>query len=166
VTTQTALWKTGSVASFTDAGLGSGGINGLINGNAYQVSGIITPGVSDMFMDLSFSFGNVTTGAGSPSLNWFLMPQNQDGTTYGDGLTWSNTTTNLGLALQPPTEYGQGLSPNSYLPSKAYAPILGTVREIRTPPLTPFIIVLLNLLGNPFGTGTVLKYKLYNWSLQ
>ncbi len=61
-------------------------INSLAAGSV-AVSSVIIDNTSNLFTDgwISASLGSVATGTGSPSLDFYLLPLNQDGTTYGDG---------------------------------------------------------------------------------
>ena len=60
-------------------------VNSIITGNAILSSTQIDNSVAlDQFCDFSFSLGSITP-TGAPFIGVYLMPLNQEGTTYGDG---------------------------------------------------------------------------------
>lgn len=79
-------------------------VNSLASGNAVMSSvQIDNSGNLDMFMDVSFSLGSVTS-AGTPYLGLYWYPLNQDGSTYGDSRFASSTT------AFPPQNYYVGFA--------------------------------------------------------
>lgn len=74
-------------------------LNSLVAGKTVRSSVDIVNGTNlDMFMDVDFLLGSVTT-TGSPYLGLYLLPLLSDGTTYGDG-AWAAAATGI-----PPQQY-------------------------------------------------------------
>ena len=82
-----AIWNSplGTAPSAWAAAFGTE-INSLAAGSV-AVSSIIIDNTVNLFTDawISVSLGSVATGTGTPNLAFYLLPLNQDGTTYGDG---------------------------------------------------------------------------------
>src|SRR5665213_445106 len=105
----TEKWIAGSGVGLTWTTLFGTEINSLASGNSILSSVVVANGSTtlDMFMDVSFSLGSVTT-TGTPFLGLYLYPLNQDASSYGDGRFGST-------AADPP--------PGNYLLGQAGLPV-------------------------------------------
>lgn len=101
----------------------------------------------DLFCDISFTLASDTFAVLTPRLEFFLLPLNKDGTTYGDG-----TSSNFNYLV---AECG--------IPQATVAPV-GTYCGIIIPPGT-FKFAMVNRLGRNFITGgssNSVQYRTYN----
>src|ERR1700728_358406 len=104
----TEKWVAGSGVGFTWTALFGTEINSLPSADAVLSSIAVSNGTPlDMFMDVSFALGSVTT-VGVPVLGLYLYPLNQDASTYGDSRFGS-------AAVGPP--------PGNYLLGQAGLPV-------------------------------------------
>lgn len=154
----TEKWVAGSGQGLTwSSALNSTEVNSLANGNAVlTATQIDNSSALDMFMDVSFSLGSVTT-VGVPILGLYLYPLNEDGTTYGDSRF--GTT-----AAGPP--------PGNYLIGQAGLPVgtqalTGIFRNLVQGPLVippaKFKLVLQNSAGVALAaSGNTIAYRTYN----
>ena len=119
-------------------------INSLAAGSV-AVSSVILSNTTNLYTDawISLALGAVATGAGSPNLAFYLLPLNQDGTTYGDG-TVSGT-------VAPGSGY--------YIGSIAWAPSLASAVQtgqmkvgIELPP-NNFKLAVVNNIGNALAAS-------------
>lgn len=118
-------------------------INSLAAGSV-AVSSVIIDNTTNLFTDawISVALGAVATGAGAPNLAFFLMPLNQDGTTYGSGIA-SGT-------LAPPDQYGGSIN---WPASQASAALTGQVKlGIELPP-NKFKLAVVNNIGNALAAS-------------
>jgi hypothetical protein len=81
----------GGIASWTAVSFGASAFNSLASGSSVISSAPIANGTNlDPFADISFSMAVGGTTVTGSNLSLFLLPLNQDGTTYGDGRTASS----------------------------------------------------------------------------
>lgn len=148
----TEKWVAGATAGWASA-FGTE-INSITNGNSVLSSVSITNGTGlDMFADFSVTAGGTITTA-APNFLWLgLMPLNQDGTVYGDGV---NTTT--AAAYVPPATYWVG---NIMVRAAASTIVQGTISRIILPPGT-FSFVAYSQLGATAHATMTCKYRTYN----
>lgn len=138
--------------TWTDVGV-STTLNSLADGNAIICSSEIdNSSALDLFMDLSCSLGSITPGAGAPFVGIFMMPTNQDGTTWGDGRFAS------AAAGPPPSSYLIGAFPG--VPSTAGI-VTGIIQKIELPPAKFKLVAYNKMLVALASSGNVLKYRTY-----
>lgn len=129
-------------------------INSLASANyTPSTSTVIANGTAlDFYADLSFSLTVTTGSTGSPYLDFYLMPLNGDGTTYG-----SNTAKG---ATIPPLTYriGTVILPNSLTAAVATGQLRGIVL-----PAGNFKFGVANQTGNALAaTAGTIWYRTYN----
>jgi hypothetical protein len=150
------LWIAGAGVGLTWTSCFGTEINSLASGSVAVSSVVIANGTAlDQTADVSFSITGTTPSSGSPYIALYLMPLNQDGTTYGDGTT-------TGTAL-PGSNY---LVANVFLPlSLTSAALLGSVTGIVIPPGS-FKFAVADQTGNSFAaSGNAIKYRTYDTNL-
>jgi len=132
-------------------------VNSVVNGNAIiAASANDNSSNLDMFADLSVSLGSITPGAGAPYIGFYLMPLNQDGTSYGDGRFGSSA------AGPPASNYWIGNIP--CIASTAGV-VTGMIRGIILPPGS-FKFCLYNVSGVTLASGSnTIKWRTYNRSV-
>jgi hypothetical protein len=109
-----------------------------------------------MFADFSCSVASVIVPAGIPFIGVYLIPLNQDGTSYGDGIP--GTT---GAANTPASSYFIGNIP---APVGTQA-VTGMLQRIIIPPGT-FKFAIYNGLGVAFtSSSNTFAYRTYNRSV-
>jgi hypothetical protein len=85
----------GAVANYTSCGFTAADFNSLANASVAVMpttANIDNTTNLDDYIDVSFSFANgATTTVATSFFALFLLPLNQDGTTYGDGATTGST---------------------------------------------------------------------------
>lgn len=151
----TQTWKAGTLQGLTWGTAGfSTEVNSVINGNAVLAANQIDNSTAlDQFFDLSVSLGSITPGAGAPYIGFYLVPLNQDGTTYGDGRFASSA------AGPPASQYYVGSVP--CVPSTAGV-ITGMVRSILLPP-GKFKLILYNQAGATLASSAnTIQMRSYN----
>jgi hypothetical protein len=136
----------------------SGDLNSLASGGGAVSSHILNGSSLDQLMDVSFvvTVGGTTTTASYFTL--YLLPLNQDGSTYGDGYASSTTT-------QPAAQYAVGSI--NVLPSVTSGnTVTGTISFINIPPGN-FKLALGNNLGVALNStaALTLSYRTYNTNL-
>jgi hypothetical protein len=110
----------------------------------------------DLYMDLSISLGSVTSGAGAPTIGFYMYPLNQDGTSYGDGAFGTSA------AGPPPGAYLVGNIP--VIPSVTGV-ITGMLRRIELPP-GKFKLVIQNNAGVALASSAnTIQGRSYNLSV-
>lgn len=123
------------------------------------LSSAITLTNQDQYMDVSFvvTVGGTTIPGGFMSI--FVLPLNQDGTTWGDGYASSTTT-------QPAGQYGQG-SVQPKIGVTSGNTIVGQFQFIPVPSDGAFKLALGDNLSIALGTTAALtcKYRTYNVNL-
>lgn len=151
----TEKWSAGAVASYA-AAFGTE-LNSLASGSSVLSGTALTNAANlDVFCDLSISLGSVTPGGGAPYLGFYLLPLNEDGTTYGDGSVGASA------AIIPPNPYWVG---NILCRPSTTGVITGTVRGIILPP-SAFKFALYNLSGTTLpASGNAVLFKTYNRSI-
>lgn len=136
-------------------------LNTMPNGSsAASSTGAINNATAlDLFADISVSLGSVTAAAPG-ILSIFLMPLNQDGTTYGDGQFNSSGAQTTKV---PQATYWVG---NIAFPVTGSGAVqVGTLSGIRLPPGS-FQIVIQNNVGVTLASSSnVVKYWTYNLSV-
>jgi hypothetical protein len=149
-----AKWAAGGGVGLTwTTAFGASDFNSLANGSvAVSTSAVIANGTAlDIYADISYSL-TTQSGTGTPLVAFYMLPLNQDGTTYGDG-TVSGTTAPVGT-------YSIG----SVLlqPSKTAGTVhTGTLRMVVLPPGS-FKLAMQNAAGFAFGaSGHSVKYRTY-----
>jgi hypothetical protein len=81
----------GAISSWSTISFASGAFNSLAAGSSVISSAAIANGTNlDPFADISFALTLGGTTVVGSTLSLFLLPLNQDGTTYGDGRTASS----------------------------------------------------------------------------
>ncbi len=111
----------------------------------------------DMFMDVSFSLGSVTS-AGTPYIGLYWYPLNEDGSTYGDGRFGSSTS------AFPPQNYYVGFAglPVGTQALTGMFALPGGRSPILLPPGAGKL-VLYNGAGIALASsGNTIKYRTYN----
>jgi hypothetical protein len=133
---------------------------GMVSNASHQCSVVVTNGTAlDLFADFSANLASVAAGAGSPSVGLTIYPLNADGTTYGDGLYGTSTTTNSPPSVQTCTIPA--------VPSTTGTVVgTGSCRGVVLPPGS-FIVVVWNNLGVGIANspGTI-QYRTYNYQSQ
>src|SRR5216684_4511284 len=118
-------WVAGAGQGLTWGAVAGGTpLTSLANGSFGLFSTAITNGTAlDLYADFSVSLGSITSGAGTPYVAIYLMPLNQDGTTYADG-------TGTGSVVPGSTYFVGAIS----VVASATAVITGTLRGVVLPP--------------------------------
>ena len=145
-----ARWGLGTLAPNWTAAFGSE-INSL-GVSAFALSSIVINNSTDLdlYADISFSVTGTTTTGTWPSLAFYLMPLNEDGTSYGD-------STPTGSAL--PVQYAECAVPLQVGVSGGV--MTGMARGIVLPP-GAFCFGVGNLSGNALAsTGNTISYRTY-----
>lgn len=153
----TEKWISGSGVGLTwTAAITASTLNAIANGNAILSDTAIVNGTPlDIFMDISFIGGSITTAAPN-YLGIYLYPLLNDGTTYGDGRFSASA------AGPPPSTYFVGAIG---FPIGTQAPV-GALTGLILPPGT-FKLVVYNQAGATLaGSGAnSLLYRTYNRSV-
>ncbi len=139
----TALAKWAAALSYA-AAFGTE-INSLAAGDT-AIGSVIIDNTTTLATDGYISFSlSATTTAGSSYLTFYLLPLNEDGTTYGD-----NTAT--GTAT-PDAQYFCG---QAFVQPPSSGNVVGSV-YIGSIPATKFVLAVYNGTGNAFGAtaGTI-----------
>jgi hypothetical protein len=145
--------------AYTAATFTAGDLNSLANaGGALSTTAIVNTSNLDQFCDVSFvvTVGGTTTA--NSYLTVYLLPLNQDGSTYGDGYASSTTT-------QPAAGYAAG-SIGTKIGVTSGGTVTGTVQFVNLPPGN-FKFAFGNNLGVALaGTAALtLEYRTYNLAL-
>jgi hypothetical protein len=150
----TEKWIAGSGQGLTWGAAFGSEVNSVVNGNAVISSVQVDNSTAlDVFADVSISLGSVTTGAGAPYIGIYLVPLNQDATSYGDGRFGSSA------AGPPPPAYWVGSIPCQV---STAAVITGEVRGIVIPP-GKFKFLLYNQAGVTLAASSnTVAYRTYN----
>ena len=119
-------------------------INSLAAGSV-AVSSVILSNTTNLLTDawISLALGSVATGTGTPNLAFYLLPLNQDGTTYGDG-TVSGT-------VLPGAQYYIGSV--DWAASLAAAVQTGSFKVSMEMPPTNFKLAVVNNIGNALAAS-------------
>lgn len=148
----------GNGVGLTWTALTGGNANSMIAADSVIVSSQIDNSSNlDQYADVSVSLGSVTPAAGSPFIGIGLLPLNEDGTTYANGLITTSPSAN-------------GIPGENIVGSISAAPstagvITGTAREIKLPP-GKFVFVLYNGVGVTLASSAnVVSYRTYNKQL-
>ena len=147
----TEKWVAGATAGWATAGF-STEVNSVVTGNAIRAaSAVDNSSALDMFDDLSISLGSITP-TGIPYIGVYMMPLNQDGTTYGDGKF------NASAAGPPVSQYFVGA-----IPLVVAAQVqTGILRGIILPP-GQWKYVLHNVSGITLaGSANTIQRRSYN----
>lgn len=147
-------WVAGAGVGATWTAAFSTELNSVVNGNAILSSiEINNSAFLDIFMDVSVSLGSITPGAGAPTIGIYLVPLNQDGTSYGDGRFGSSA------AGPPPSAYFIGNIP--CIASTAGV-VTGIIRGIVIP-FGRFKLVLHNNSGVTLASSAnTVSYRTYD----
>ena len=140
--TATVIWNAAlSYAAQFNAGAD---LNSLAAGSC-AVSSTVYDNTTNLYTDawVSCSLPTLATGTGAPSLAVYLLPLNQDGTTYGDG-TASGTTA-------PSAAYYVGSI--TWEPSLASATQVGSIQISTGIPPTKFKLAVVNNIGNALAAS-------------
>ena len=132
-------------------------INSLAAGST-AVSSVVIDNTTNLFTDgwVSCSLGTLATGTGAPSLDFYLLPLNQDGTTYGDG-TVSGTTVPSGAYYVGSITWNASLASGTRVGAIKLSPII---------PPTKFVLAVVNNAGNALAaSGNVIDYALDKFNL-
>ena len=145
-----AIWSQalGTAPSAWAAAFGTE-INSLAAGS-FALSSVILDNTTNLFTDgwLSAALGAVATGTGAPSLDFYLLPLNQDGTTYGDG-TVSGT-------VLPAAGYYIGSM--TWAPSLASAAQTGQFKIASILPPNKFKLGVVNNIGNALAASNTISF--------
>lgn len=146
-------------ANWTAVTFTAGDLNSLASGGGALSTAAITNGTSlDQLMDVSFvvTVGGTTTAASYITV--YLLPLNQDGTTYGDGYASSTSS-------QPAPYQGIG-SPGVKVGVTSGNTVTGTITFANLPP-GDFKLAFGNNLGVTLGStaALTLKTRIYNTNL-
>jgi len=119
-------------------------VNSLAAGS-FALSSVIIDNTTNLFTDgwISLALGAVATGAGAPSLDFYLLPLNQDGTTYGDG-------TASGTVLPGPAYY---IGSVTWAASLASAAQTGQMNIPSGIPPNKFKLGVVNNIGNALAAS-------------
>lgn len=136
----TAIWN--SVLSWASA-FGSE-INSLASGSC-AVSSTVLDNTTSLYTDgwVSVSLGSLATGTGAPSLDFYMLPLNQDGTTYGDG-------TASGSTAPAPAYYVGSITWNASLASGTQ---VGQLKLVGIIPPAKFKLAAVNNTGNALAAS-------------
>jgi hypothetical protein len=145
--------------AFTTVTFTAGDLNSLASGGAAVATSVITNGTAlDLYADVSLivTVGGTTTNAGFLTL--FLLPLQQDGTTYGDAAVSSTTVQPAGTYLTGTAFVKVGVASGST--------VSAMFRGIVLPP-GDFKFALGNSLGVTLNATAALtmKYRSYNENL-
>jgi hypothetical protein len=150
----TEKWIAGSLAGLTWANAFTAStMNAIVNGNAINSDLTLDNSTAlDIFADFSMSIGSVAVVAPN-YIGVYLMPLNQDGSTFGDGRFASSA------AGPPASSYWVG---NIIVPTGTAANT-GMVRGVMLPP-GQWKWNIYNQLGVTLAGsgGNVAKYRTYN----
>ncbi len=141
----TAIWN----AALSYATALSTELNALAAGST-AVAATAIDNTTNLMTDgfVSVSLPTLATGTGTPYLSVYLLPLNQDGTTYGDG-TASGT-------VAPGAAYFVGNI--TWAPSRASGTQTGSVYIGQIPP-TKFVLAVTNQIGNALAaTGNIVAF--------
>ncbi len=118
-------------------------INSLAAGSC-AVSSVVIDNTTNLYTDgwVSLSLGTLATGTGTPYVGVYLLPLNQDGTTYGDG-TASGT-------VAPSVAYW--VDNLTFAASLASGTRVGSGYIGQIPP-TKFVLAVVNQMGNAFAAS-------------
>lgn len=156
----TTAWVGGSLVGLTwaSAGFTATNFNSLASGSCAVSSQIDNSTALDLYADLSFSMvvGGTTTTASYMAL--YLMPLNQDGTTYGDGASTGGATVPNGQYLVGTVNVLSGVASGSA--------VTGTFRGVILPP-GKFVWVLANQLQVAMSSSAAaaVQYRSYRENL-
>lgn len=150
-------WISGSGQGLTFGNAFSTEINSIVNGNAILSSISIANGTSlDIFADISIALGSIASGAGAPYIGFYLVPLNQDTSTYGDGRFGTSA------AGPPGSQYFVGAIP--LIPSVTQAQE-GSLTGIVLPPGS-FKFLAYNQAGATLAaSANTFAYRTYNRSV-
>lgn len=159
-----ARWVGGVSPGLTWTSLGATfltNLNSLADGSCASSAQVDNSSNLDLFMDVSFSIKPGATTTATSFFSLFLLPLNEDGTTYGDGSIGVSTT----FAGQPDAGFYVGSS-RFGLAITTSGLCVGLVPRILMPP-GAFIVVLYNKLGNALNASAAaaVKYRTFSENL-
>jgi hypothetical protein len=130
-------------------------VNSCASGSSVLSSSVLTNTAGDMFADVSFALGSMTTLAPN-TLSLFLYPLNQDGSTYGD----SQLTTSPQAKTPSATLFAGQFSS----PIVTTTPLTGFITRIILPTIgESFCFAIQNNLGNAIAaSANTIKWQTYN----
>lgn len=143
-------------ATWTDAGFGASdaSFNSLATGSFVLAGTALSPSQSDtdLLMDISFSITGTTGSSGTPYFSLFILPLNQDGTTYGDG-----TPTG---AVPPNSQYW--VQNAGVLLSQSGVPLVGMFQGLEIP-WGNFKVGIAQFTGNALAAAAAatIKFRTY-----
>ena len=144
--------------AYTSVSLTAGDVNSLASGGGALSTTAIANGTNlDQFIDVSFvlTVGGTTTAASCITV--YLLPLNQDGSTYGDGYVSSTSS-------QPAVGYAGLIGQVGVKPGVTSGnTVTGSILFGNLPPGS-FKLAIGNNLGVAFGTtaAVTLAYRTYN----
>lgn len=150
----TGLAKWNAPSAWAGAGFTLANFNSLAGGSCVVAATPIANGTAlDVFADFSFSFVVGGTTTASSFLTLFLLPLNQDGTTYGD-----NTPT----GTTPPTPMYQAAIATVLVGVTSGNAIVGMFQQVPLPPGS-YLPVIANNLGITFNSAAAaaVQYRAY-----
>jgi hypothetical protein len=160
--TNRTAWTPGNGQGLTwGAAINSADMASMTNAESVvsSVADIANGTALDQFMDISFSLAiSSSTIAAGANIAFWIVPLNQDGSTYGDGQFTNGTA-----ASKTPTFPPCAVFP--LVAAAAQTTLLGNVVGIIIPPGS-FRIAMQNNSGFTLTSGTqTVKYRTYNQQL-
>jgi hypothetical protein len=155
-----ARWVAGASPGLTWTAAFGAEINSMSAGNCVRSSVVISNGSSlDLYCDLSFGLSVTTAASGTLYATFILLPQNQDGATYGPG---NLPTSSPGGALVSGLTSYQSYSA---IVNNSQTVVQGTISRIVMPPGS-FTFVFVNNTGATLGaSANTVKYRTYSENL-
>lgn len=150
----------GSVAAYTSCGFTATDFNSLANGSiAIMPTGAAIDNTANLddYFDVSFSLVNGGTGitVGGSFFSLYLLPLNQDASTYGDGLT-------TGSVLPAAVPYW--LANCGVNKGASSATLTGTFMFVPLPAVK-FILGIANNLGAALNGAAAATVKYRTWNI-
>lgn len=160
----TARWIGGVSPGLTWASLGVSiiaNLNSLANGSCASTGAQNNASNLDLYLDFSFSCHPGATTTATSYFTTYLLPQNQDGTSYGDGSIGVTTT----FAGSPDPSFIVATHRLSS-PVTTAGFCVGIARGILLPPGS-YLLVLQNNTGNALNAsaGASVKMRTYSENL-
>ncbi len=129
-------------------------LDSLASGSiAYSNTVFDNTSVLDEVLFLSMNLASVAPSAANPSLAIYILPLNDDNTTYGDQ---PSTVPGTQSTIIPSFNYYFG--PITLSSNTTAALQTGTSEFQKSLPPSKYIIGINNLLGSALGTGNTIKY--------
>lgn len=146
-----AKWAAGAGVGLTWTSAFGTEINSLAAGSVAVSTIVVANGTAlDLYADISFSITGTTAATGTQYLSLYLMPLNQDGTTYGDGVASGTVAPTQGAVANVALALG-----------KTSVALVGMARGLVLPPGS-FKLALVNNTSNAFAASpNTVAYRTY-----